>query len=329
VTRALAILALAAAFAAAGAAGSADLAAVAGPTAAAKCRSGYKAAVIAGKRTCLKAGQRCSRKDDKQLHRYGFHCHSGRLARVKPKPKPPAPPPLPGQKVDVGGYRLYIECIGSGTPAVIFEAGTAGGVSAPIQGGPELRATLGQEARVCAYDRAGIGRSDPRPRGVAPTGARFSEELHALLAGASVPEPYVLVGASFGGLVVMSHAVRYPAEHVGLVFLDSENPCRDSCVYGPPEAADFRDLGSPTFGDRPVVALTAEFSDGPDLARRSTNSILASAPGSTHFIVTDRPALVIAAVRVVIAAVRTGTKLPPCEQTPLPTVGGKCETFTP
>ena len=317
--------------AAAGTAGS-ESAVRAGPAGAAKCKSGYKAAVIAGKRTCLKAGQRCSRKQDKQYHRYGFHCHSGRLTRVKPKPTPPRPtpppqpPPLPGQKIDVGGYRLYIECIGTGSPAVVFEAGAGGAASMPVAGAVAVRATLGGETRVCAYDRAGLGASDPRPAGLVPTGARFADELHELLAGANVAGPYVLVGASFGGLVVMSHTLRYPSDYVGLVFLDALNPCLGTCMYGPPEPADFRSLGSPTFGDRPVVVLTADLSDGPDLAKRSTDSLLASAPGSSHFVISDRPQLVVEAVRLVVAAVRSGSKLPPCEQTALPAALGKCET---
>ena len=306
--------------------------AVGGPSASSKCKAGFKAAVIGGKQACLKAGQVCNRKLDKQYHRYGFHCHSGRLAKKKATPPvipPPQTPPLPGQKVDVGGYRIYIHCTGSGSPTVVGETGSGGAASAPIFDTTALRAAIAGMTRLCRYDRAGLGASDPRPRGVAPTAARFAEELHAALAGAGATGPYVVMGPSFGGLVAMAHVVRFPAEYAGLVFIDSDNPCRDQCVLGPPEAADFRDLGSPSFGDRPTVVITAEFSDGPDLARRSTNSMLLSAPGSSHFVVADRPQLVIEAVRLVVDAVRSGARLPACEQTPLPTVGGKCETFTP
>jgi hypothetical protein len=322
------IVAAAVLIAAAAGRGDSALRTGAGP---AKCKSGYKAAVVGGKRTCLKAGQTCNRKLDKQYHRYGFHCHSGRLVRVqKPPPMPPPQPPaLPGQKIDVGGYRLYVDCRGSGSPTVIAETGQGGAASAPIIDTTAFRTALAGMTRLCVYDRAGLGASDPRPRGPDPTGARFADELHALLAGAKVPGPYVVLGPSFGGLVAMSHVLRYPSDDVGLVLVDSVNPCPAGCTFGPPEAADFRDLGSPSFGDRPTVVLTAEESDGPDLARRSTNSILASAPGSSHFIVADRPQLVIEAVRLVVAAVRAGTKLPPCEQTPLPAAGGRCETFTP
>jgi YVTN family beta-propeller protein len=55
-----------------------------------KCKRGFVHAVIAGKHTCLKAGQRCTRRLDRPYHRYGFHCHTGRLTKA-PKPKPPTP----------------------------------------------------------------------------------------------------------------------------------------------------------------------------------------------------------------------------------------------
>jgi hypothetical protein len=199
------------------------------PSAAARCSAGSTAAVIGGKRVCLKAGQRCDKKRDRQYHRYKFHCHSGRLARF-PKPKPPTQPPpptLPGVKVDVGGYKLYIECTGSGSPTVILEAGSAtGSATTTLAGWSALRTTLGAETRVCAYDRAGLGASDKRPASVPPTGARFADELYALLSGASVPGPYVLVGASYAGLILPSHVARYAADYVGLVFIDADAPVR-------------------------------------------------------------------------------------------------------
>jgi pimeloyl-ACP methyl ester carboxylesterase len=249
---------------------------------------------------------------------------------TRPKPAPPSPPaptpqPLPGQKVDVGGYRLYLDCTGTQTPTVIFEAGTgSGGATNAVPAWRSIRSSLAAETRVCDYDRAGLGESDKRPSGVAATGAQYATELHALLAAANVPGPYVLAGASSGGLFVMSHAIRYP-EYAGLVFLDSDNPCGTACARDPAEPADFGDLGSPMFGDRPLVVLTAGLTDGPNLARRSTNRILASAPGSSHFILADRPELVLQAIRLVVGAVRAQTRLPACEQTPLPAAGGLCE----
>ena len=303
----------------------------AGPETAARCPAGSKAAVISGKHVCLKAGQKCSRKLDRQYHRYKFHCHSGRLKAFPKPPATPPPPPLPGQKIDVGGYRLYLECVGSGSPTVILEPGSAtAGATTTLAGWKELRTTLGAETHVCAYDRAGLGASDRRPAGVAPTGARFADELHALLAGAGVTGPYVLVGASYAGLIVPSHVLRYPADYVGLVFLDAERPCPGQCSFDAPEPGVF-DVGSVSFSARPAVVITSLFfvADGPDIAGRSTNSILANAPESGHNIPGDNPQLTAEAVRLVVAAVRAGAPLPPCEQTSLPALGARCEATSP
>ena len=298
------------------------------------CAKGLVSAVIAGKHRCLKAGQTCKRSLDKRYHAYKFHCHTGRLTRmtVAPAPKPPAPPPpkpsLPGQRVDVGGYRLYIECIGSGSPTVIFEAGQGGAAAtAPLGGATGIRQAIAAETRVCAYDRAGFGASEARPATVAPTGTQYAQELHALLAGASVPGPYVLVGPSYGGLVITAYASQFPSETAGLVFVDSDF-CNQRCTYGAPESGTF-DLGSATFGSRPVAVLLAEFGsggDGRNLVSRSSNSMLVTAIGSSHAIIADRPQVVTEATRLVVAAARTGSTLPPCQQTRIPAVGGRCES---
>jgi len=292
------------------------------PGAAGKCKRGATPAVIAGKRTCLVVGQRCKTRLDKQYHRYKFHCHTGRLTRSKPSPPPPAAPPLPGRRIDVGGYKLYIECTGSGSPTVVFEAGEGGAAASnPLPAALGVRAAVAKETRVCAYDRAGLGASDRRPSGPIATGQRYADELHALLTGANESGPYVLVGPSYGGLIAMAYAQHYPGDTAGLVFVDSDNACK--CVFPDIEPAEF-DLASVTFGARPVVVLRAVLTDGPDLARRSTNSILVNAD-SGHVVFEERPQLVVEATRVVVAAVRSGGKLPPCEQTALPAAGGKCE----
>ena len=149
-----------------------------------------------------------------------------------------------------------------------------------------------------------------------------------MLTGANVPGPYVLVGPSFGGLVATAFAMRYPGETAGLVFLDADEPCPQTCTYEPPEASTF-DVSAATFGSRPVAVLVAEFGSGVDgraFAKRSTNSILVTALGSSHAIINDKPDLVAAATRLVAASARTGTSLPPCSQSLLPTAGGRCET---
>src|SRR5215216_1696212 len=127
----------------------------------------------------------------------------------------PSEPQPVGRLVDVGGYRLHLACQGEGSPTVVMEAaiGETGLLWSPVQ------PTVAQRTRACVYDRAGYGWSDPSPR--PRTAAVMVEELHRLLGAAGVPGPYVLVGHSFGGLLVRLYAARYPQEVAGLVLVDS------------------------------------------------------------------------------------------------------------
>jgi pimeloyl-ACP methyl ester carboxylesterase len=125
-------------------------------------------------------------------------------------------PPL-GQMVDVGGYRLHIDCQGTGSPTVIMEAGL---------GEPSLMWALVQPqvsstTRVCVYDRAGLGWSDksPKPR----TADIMVDELHTLLKNANIEGPYIMVGHSTGGMLVRLYAHAYPADVVGMVLVDSQH----------------------------------------------------------------------------------------------------------
>src|SRR5262249_6580987 len=93
-------------------------------------------------------------------------------------------------------------------------------------------------------------------------------------------------------------------------------------------SADAANLLNATLGDRPVVVLDSDStSDGAALAKRSTNSMLVNTPGVGHVIADEAPRLVVEAIRLVVTSVRAGGKLPPCAQTPLPTVGGRCESL--
>ena len=136
-------------------------------------------------------------------------------------------PPL-GQMVDVGGYRLHINCTGTGSPTVVIESGW-GDFSAVwgwVQ--PEVAKTT----RVCTYDRAGMGwsESSPQPR----TAREFAKELHTLLEKANEPGPYVLVGHSMGGYTVRVYAHDYPEEVAGLVLIDPQNlSTEDAATFNP------------------------------------------------------------------------------------------------
>jgi pimeloyl-ACP methyl ester carboxylesterase len=121
-----------------------------------------------------------------------------------------------GRMIDVGGRRLYIECTGTGNPAVVLQSGL--GESSSYWG--RIAPAVAASTTVCAYDRAGHGRSDPA---AAPQdGTALATDLHTLLERAGVPGPYVLVGHSSGGPYVRVFAARYPDQVAGMVLLDAQ-----------------------------------------------------------------------------------------------------------
>lgn len=136
---------------------------------------------------------------------------------------PPIPPP--GKLIDVGGWRLHLNCTGeahASEPTVILEAGS-GDFSVEwslVQPG------VAKFARVCSYDRAGDGWSEmgPHPR----TMHQIVYELHTLLDKAGVKAPLVLVGHSYGGWLVRLYAATYPTEVAGMVLVEAgaDNPLR-------------------------------------------------------------------------------------------------------
>jgi pimeloyl-ACP methyl ester carboxylesterase len=122
--------------------------------------------------------------------------------------------PAPGVLVSIGDRRLHLRCVGTGAPVVVLEAGLGDGLLT----WDAVQDSIAAFTRVCAYDRAGFGWSDPGP---APrTSAQEVGELHALLRAAALPAPYVLVGHSMGGLNVRMYTFRFPGEVAGLVLVD-------------------------------------------------------------------------------------------------------------
>ena len=124
--------------------------------------------------------------------------------------------PPPGRLVDIGGRRLHLLCIGKGEPAVVFEGGAfQGSVSEEA-----VRTEVSLQTQVCSYDRAGMGWSDPAPRGAISAG-QMADDLRLLLERAEIRPPYILVPSSLGGLTVEMFARRYPDRVAGLVFVDA------------------------------------------------------------------------------------------------------------
>jgi pimeloyl-ACP methyl ester carboxylesterase len=124
--------------------------------------------------------------------------------------------PPPGRMVDVGGYRLHLNCTGSGSPTVVVDAGHGDSSAGWGWVQPEVAKTT----RICTYDRAGMGWSEPSPH--PRTARQYTQELNTLLANANEPGPYVLVGHSMGGFTVRVFAHDHPTEVLGLVLVDAQ-----------------------------------------------------------------------------------------------------------
>jgi pimeloyl-ACP methyl ester carboxylesterase len=125
--------------------------------------------------------------------------------------------PPPSEMVDVGGSSMHLHCTGEEgrAPTVVMDSGLGG----TVLDWQLVQPGVAKFARVCSYDRGGMGWSDPgaQPR----TSQQIVEELHALLNNAEVEGPYVLVGHSFGGTNVQLYASQYPDEVAGMVLVDS------------------------------------------------------------------------------------------------------------
>lgn len=139
--------------------------------------------------------------------------------------------------IEIGnGRRLYLECHGKGGPTVVLESGyhnssdpwNHSDAAAPATG-PAVLPALAADHRVCAYDRPGTLRyPDPpsitdrsSPAAMPRTAQDVTQDLHALLAAAHVPGPYVMVGHSLGGLFIRLYAQTYPEQVRALAFVDA------------------------------------------------------------------------------------------------------------
>ncbi|MGH2474301.1 MAG: alpha/beta fold hydrolase, partial [Candidatus Limnocylindrales bacterium] len=118
-----------------------------------------------------------------------------------------------GERVDIGGRALYLDCRGQGSPTVVLEAGMGDGARgwAPVIDG------LAATSRTCAYDRAGRGSSDPRGQ---HTVADAAADLRAVLAAAGEAPPFIVVGHSLGEVYARVFADRHRTEVSGLVLVD-------------------------------------------------------------------------------------------------------------
>jgi pimeloyl-ACP methyl ester carboxylesterase len=252
-----------------------------------------------------------------------------------------------GWSVSVNGRTLYIECQGTGSPAVILDAGLGG--SSTVWDDVILSAE-DTKVRMCTYDRWGQGRSGTNPAGSRPIGDATTD-LHALLAAAGVAPPYVLVSHSIAGIIHRDFTKRYPAEVAGLVMVDTAPD--DWNLYEKLDeftsAGETLDIASVAaslrkgddLGHRPVVVIVGGTSDyihrGSSfrdywvaaqhaIAARSTDSMVVVAVNSDHDVPAIQPDLVSTAIGLVVAAVTTGQPMTACDASPrLAEHGGRCD----
>lgn len=248
-----------------------------------------------------------------------------------------SPPEFKGT-IDMGGYEMYLHCLGTGTPTVILEAGwnDLAETWSLVQPG------VARVTRVCAYDRAGLGQSNPNPG--PRDGYQIVRELHTLLINADIKGPYVVVGHSLGGMYMRLFADKYQEEVVGLVLVDSahiDDPerCAAAMPTKSPDEVDSLEflrelLANPSMypelprrlyepgslGDMPLAVITAPHKErDPNLpaglsetfdeifvelqkewAQISSRSRHIMAYESGHFIQQDQPDLVIDAILQIV-----------------------------
>jgi pimeloyl-ACP methyl ester carboxylesterase len=258
----------------------------------------------------------------------------------------------PGRLVEIGGgRRLFLHCVGSGSPTVVLESG-AGSNAMQWQ---EVQSELGRTTRTCAYDRAGIGNS------VAPPGVRDARneiaDLRRLLDHVRVDPPYVLVGHSYGGVLALVFAHLHPTEVGGLVLIDTmgrDGRRRQLAIWPKSQAPEIRrELATTVIGgvdlavgealasrvrtpaDTPLAVITAGRQDNfprtparlarnlrrlwdrmhDELAGLSDNSVHVIALRSNHDVPSPQsgqPSVVISAAQAVVRAAREHTRLPQC-----------------
>jgi pimeloyl-ACP methyl ester carboxylesterase len=143
--------------------------------------------------------------------------------------------------VDVGGYRLHVQILGSGSPAAVMDSGLGGN---SLAWGNALPA-VAEITQAVAFDRAGYAWSEPAPSGTPRHSGQLVAELRLLLRGAGVLPPYILVGHSVGAIHALVFAKTHPQEVAGLVLVDPSHPEMMERIPGVPSAKTMeRSMGS-------------------------------------------------------------------------------------
>lgn len=131
-----------------------------------------------------------------------------------------AAPPFDRVEVEPGRY-LHTLCEGpKGAPFILYDAGAFG----IYTDGWWIKEALKADHRICLYDRAGMGWSDPVPEGIAPSPDWHVEEMRRLRAALGEAGPLILIGHSMAGLRLHAYANLYPEDLAGLIFIDAARP---------------------------------------------------------------------------------------------------------
>lgn len=189
------------------------------------------------------------------------------------------------KKIDVGGYDLYISCSArpyKESPTIILEAGLNQGAETWNKVQPEVA----RLARVCSYDRAGIGKSGAPPQQHPRTSQQIVTDLHLLLEKAWIAAPFVLVGHSFGGVNVRLYASLYPKEVIGIVLVDSvhEDEAEKWLAMIPPEVRkQMEAAGGRRLMGAEAIDLEASLKQIKAANWRTTIPLIVLARGKTSF----------------------------------------------
>ncbi|MBA4185215.1 MAG: alpha/beta hydrolase [Acidobacteria bacterium] len=125
--------------------------------------------------------------------------------------------PPPGKMVDVGGFKMHLNCIGEGSPTVVLDSGLFFGAF----GWNYVTQEIAKFTRVCTFDRAGVGWSEASPNGRGIN--QINKELHDLLTNAGEQKPFIFAGHSIAGMYAQNYANIYADEVVGVVLIDSSH----------------------------------------------------------------------------------------------------------
>lgn len=168
----------------------------------------------------------CTARSVVSLLTLGLAFHAGPL-QAEDAPDLKAPVDLlhpPGKFYEAAGQRIYLHCLGTGSPTVVIDAGIG---ASSLEWLPVQR-LVSTETRTCAWDRPGYGWSDPGPGPRATP--QIADELLAVLSAAHIEPPYVFVGHSFGGYTARYLAASRPELTAAVALIESSTPSTEIAI---------------------------------------------------------------------------------------------------